>query len=133
MTAETPFRLTERAARLRESARALFDSHGLTAWEGSDVRERSVSVSGPHGLRLTVRFRGNSPQCEPDTYVLSWCMLPGQDEGYRLNPRVFEGVNPYGGTKATDVVQGYRELCELLGNRFAHIMGRTAFIHDTAG
>jgi hypothetical protein len=106
--------------------------HGLTAEvaPGLDKRELCANLAGPHGLRLTVRFRGDSPQCEPDTYVLSWCLLPRMDDGYRLNPHVFEAVNSHHGCKATEVANGYRELCELLSNRFAHIMGRTAFVLD---
>jgi hypothetical protein len=107
--------------------------HGLSAEVRAGARgPRQVvaELAGPHGLQLAVRFDGDTPQCEPDTYVLSWCMQPGKDDGYRLNPRVFESVNPYHGTKATEVANGYRELCELLSNRFAHIMGRTAFVRD---
>lgn len=132
LDALTERRKGDRAVMARYVAQ-LAEAYGLTAWEGSDVRERSVSVKGPHGLGLTVRFRGNTPQCEPDTYVLSWHMAPRMDDGYRLNPRVFEAVNPHHGCKATEVANGYRELCELLSNRFAHITGRTAFVRgDTA-
>lgn len=108
--------------------------HGLTAEvaPGLGARELCVKLAGPHTLGLTVRFRGDTPQCEPDTYVLSWHMRPWADEGkgWAMNPRVFSGVSSYGGDKATEVANGYRELCELLSNRFAHIMGRTAFVRD---
>jgi hypothetical protein len=107
-------------------------AHGLRAEVRRVETKRTVLVDleGPHGLRLTVQFRGNSPQCEPDTYVLNWHMMPRMDDGYQLNPRVFEAVNPHHGCKATDVANGYRELTELLANRFAHIQGGTAFVRD---
>jgi hypothetical protein len=113
----------------------LATGHGLRAEIRAEVpgsRETSVVLEGPHTLGLTVRFQGNSPQSEPDTYVLSWHMRSWEDagKGWQLTPYVFRGVNPYHGHKATDVVRGYRELTELLSNRFAHIQGGTAFMRD---
>ncbi len=104
--------------------------HGLRAQVRRLETKRMVlaGLEGPHGLRLTVRFQGNTPHAAVDTYVLNWHMLPGETDGYRLNPRVFEAVNPYHGCKATEVANGYRELTEVLGNRFAHIQGGTAFV-----
>jgi hypothetical protein len=134
LDALTERRKGDRAVMARYVAQ-LAEAYGLTAEvaPGLDKRELCVRLAGPHGLGLTVRFQGNSPQCEPDTYVLSWHMTPWKTDGYRLSPRVFEAVNPHHGCKATEVANGYRELCELLSNRFAHIMARTAFVrNDTA-
>jgi hypothetical protein len=90
--------LTERCradrAEMARQVAVLAVEYGLTAWERSGTRERSVDVKGPHGLRLSVRFRGDSPQCEPDTYVLSW---HGVDDGWRLVPVLFGDVNPHHG------------------------------------
>lgn len=129
--------LTERrkADRLAmaEQVADLARAHGLTAQVRRLETKRRVLVdlAGPHGLKLTVQFRGNSPQCEPDTYVLSWCQLPRQDEGYRLFPPVFGGsVNPYHGHKATDVANGFRDLTELLQRRFAAIADGSAFVRE---
>jgi hypothetical protein len=121
----TERRRTDRVV-MAEQVALLAGSHGLTA--GVEVRKREawVDLAGPHGLRLTVRFRKDSPQCEPDTYVLSWY---GVEKGYQLNPDVFDSVNLYHGHKATDVTQGYRELCELLANRFSAIADGSAFVH----
>jgi predicted SprT family Zn-dependent metalloprotease len=63
VTAEPPFRLTERATRIRESARQLLDDHGLRAWEfgfNSNVRRAGVCFY-PHGaepgrIELSVHF-----------------------------------------------------------------------------
>lgn len=129
LDALTERRKADRAVMARYVAQ-LAEAYGLTSEvaPGLGARELCAKLAGPHGLRLTVRFRGDTPQCEPDTYVLSWHMMPRQDDGYQLNPDVFDSVNLYHGCKATDVANGYRDLTELLGNRFAHIMGRTAFV-----
>jgi hypothetical protein len=57
-------------------------------------------------------------------------MTPWETDGYQLHPGVFGNINRYHGTKATDIAHGYREPTELLSNRFAHIMGRTAYVRD---
>jgi predicted SprT family Zn-dependent metalloprotease len=45
VTTDTPFRLTERAARIRDEARALLDAHGLRAWEfGFNANVRRAGV-----------------------------------------------------------------------------------------
>ena len=71
MTAETPFRLTERAARMRESARALLDSHGLTAWEfgfNANVRRAGVCFyphrGEPGRIELSVHFAERNTDAE---------------------------------------------------------------------
>lgn len=101
--------------------------HGLSpvvTGEQHGSRRTSVDVTGPHGLRLAVEFRGSSPQSEPDTYVLSW---HGVEDGYRLNPAKFGDVNPYHGHKATDVARGIISLDALLTRRFASIADGSAF------
>ena len=52
MTANTPFRLTERAASIRALARELMDSHGLAAWEfgfNTNVRRAGVCFYAQRG------------------------------------------------------------------------------------
>src|SRR4051812_29364528 len=45
VAANTPFRLSERAARIRELARGLMESHGLSAWEfGFNTNVRRAGV-----------------------------------------------------------------------------------------
>lgn len=127
--------LTERRkadrAVMAEHVAQLARSHGLSAYVTVDeaIKQASVDLVGPHGLTLIVRFRGNTPQCEPDTYVLSWY---GVDEGCRLDPRVFAAgsVNPHHGHKATEVANGFRELAGLLARRFASIEDGSAFVQS---
>ncbi len=70
---EVPFRLTERAARVREQARALLDSHGLSAWEfgfNGNVRRAGVCFyphrGEPGRIELSVHFAA----CNSDAEVL---------------------------------------------------------------
>ena len=63
MNAELPFRLTGRAASLRDTARALLDSHGLKAWEfgfNTNVRRAGVCFypcgGEPGRIELSVHF-----------------------------------------------------------------------------
>jgi hypothetical protein len=130
--------LTERRkadrALMAGSVAELARQYGLRAvvtGEQHGSRETSVNLSGSNGLELTVHFRGDSVQREPDTHVLSWHMRSRADEskGWRLNPAAFSGgINPYHGRKATDVVHGFQALCELLKQRFAAIADGRAFI-----
>jgi predicted SprT family Zn-dependent metalloprotease len=71
VTAEPPFRLTDRAALIRASARALLDYHGLSAWEfgfNSNVRRAGVCFY-PHGgepgrIELSVHFAAHNSDDE---------------------------------------------------------------------
>lgn len=84
-----------------------------------------VSITGPHGLSLTVAFDGNSPHRPAwDTHVLSW---HGVGEGWRLRLGKFSSINPHHGHKATDVTRGSGELITLLERRFAAIADGSAF------
>ena len=127
MTALTERRKGDRAVMARQVA-DLAAEYGLTAFEGSAPLERSTTIKGPHGLALVARFRGNSPQCEPDTYVLSWYTEVAAQDGYRLNPGAFEAVNPHHGHKATDVVCSFPHLLDLLRDRFGRIADGSAFV-----
>lgn len=126
-------RKTDRAV-MAGHVEGLARSHGLRAEVaaggrgplGDGSRAVHVDVEGPHGLKVTVVFDGNSPQSAPDTYVLSW---HGVEDGWRLFPAVFGGsVNPYHGHKATDVAHGFRDLTELLTRRFTAIADGSAFV-----
>lgn len=71
MTAEPPFRLTERAARVRELARALLDLHGLGAWDfgfNSNVRRAGVCFyphrGEPGRVELSVHFAARNTDDE---------------------------------------------------------------------
>lgn len=99
--------------------------HGLTAWHTSGPRMRGVDLAGPHGLKLSVQFRGDSPQARPDVYVLSW---HGVEDGARLHPGMFNSVNPYHGHKATDVAYGFAQLMRILRERFTVIADGSAFV-----
>jgi predicted SprT family Zn-dependent metalloprotease len=71
VSTELPFRLTERAARIRERARALLDEHGLSAWEfgfNANVRRAGVCFY-PHGaepgrIELSVHFAARNSDSE---------------------------------------------------------------------
>ena len=63
MSADVPFRLSDRAARMREAARALLDAHGLTAWEfgfNANVRRAGVCFyphrGEPGRIELSIHF-----------------------------------------------------------------------------
>jgi hypothetical protein len=93
-------------------------------------RHTAVDLESPHGLGLTVNFDGNSP-CGPDVFVLSWHLnFAAIDEGTRLHPGMFNGVNPYGGHKATDVAHGFDQLLRILRERFAVIRDGSAFVTE---
>lgn len=68
---EVPFRLTERAARMREQARELLDSHGLSAWEfgfNANVSRAGVCfyphAREPGRIELSVHFAAKNPDAE---------------------------------------------------------------------
>jgi hypothetical protein len=127
----TERRKPDRAA-MAEHVAELARAYGLVAGiipERAGSRETKVAIAGPHTLALTVAFRGDSPQCEPDTYVLSWHMRPWADEGkdYRLAAAFCGSVNLQHADKATDVAGGFRALVELLTQRFASIADGSAF------
>jgi predicted SprT family Zn-dependent metalloprotease len=63
VNANTPFRLTVRAASIRELARSLLDKHGLTAWEfgfNANVRRAGVCfyphAGEPGRIELSIHF-----------------------------------------------------------------------------
>lgn len=120
----TARRKADRAVMARRVA-DLAGEYGLTAWETSSPRCRGVEVSGPHGLKVTVRFDAGPGRADPDTYVLNW---HGVEEGTRLDPCWFGSVNPYYGHKATDVARGFEALQDLLRQRFASVRDDYAFI-----
>jgi predicted SprT family Zn-dependent metalloprotease len=71
VTANTPFRLTERAARIREQASALMDAHGLLAWEfGFNTNLRRAGVcfyprrGEPGRIELSSHFAARNPDGE---------------------------------------------------------------------
>jgi hypothetical protein len=121
-------RKADRAAMAIQVA-ALGTEHGLAVSyipEVKGTRRAYAELTGPHGLRLTVKFDGGVQ--DPDTYVLSW---HGVDEGTRLCPGKFGDVNTYHGHKATDVAHGFAELRRLLARRFASIADGSAFTEES--
>jgi hypothetical protein len=102
-----------------------YELSALVTGEQHGSRQTSVELTGPHGLKLAVRFRGNTPQSAPDTYVLSW---HGVKAPWQLWPGTFGDVNPYHGCKATDVARGFDALLWLLERRFTAIADGSAFI-----
>ncbi len=69
--AETPFRLTERAVRIRAAVRRLLDAHGLTDWEfgfNSNVRRAGVCfyphAGEPGRIELSVHFADRNADAE---------------------------------------------------------------------
>lgn len=124
--------LTERRKADREQmalqVAELAGAYGLTAVPHPELpgtREASVDVSGPLGLKLTVRFDGGKRH--PDTYVLSW---HGVEDGVRLHWGMFGNVNPVHSHKATDVARGFAQLKRTLAERFMVIADGRAFIRD---
>lgn len=97
----------------------------LTTGEQHGSRATSVTVTGPHGLKVNVSFSGISNGNAPDTYILCW---HGVEPRWRLQPGKFWSVNEYHGHKATDIVHGFTALLALLGRRFAAIEDGSAFI-----
>lgn len=130
--------LTERRqadrARMADAVADLARTYGLRAEivpGQAGQRHTEVRISGPHTLGLTVRLDGSSPHPEPDTYVLSWHMKPRSAEGagWLLKPSEFQNVNPYHGTKATDIARGWDQLGRVLTLRFRSIASGAAFTH----
>jgi hypothetical protein len=128
VTRLTGRRKADRATMAAQVAR-LAAGHGIAArvTSGEHQRPRAmfVDLEGPHGLRLSVAFNGDSPRSEPDTYVLSW---HGVADGWRLSASAFAHVNPYRGHKATDVAHGFTDLYCLLSQRLMAIADGSVFI-----
>jgi hypothetical protein len=134
LAALTERRKADRAVMARYVA-DLARAHGLVAGivgerPGEQDRTVKVVMNGPHTLGLTVRFQGHSPQCEPDTYVLSWHMRPWDDEGkgWELASGFADARTGRHDTKATDVANGWPELVQLLTRRFEAIQNGSAFV-----
>jgi predicted SprT family Zn-dependent metalloprotease len=71
VTPDTPFRLTDRAARIRAEARELLDAHGLSAWEfgfNANVRRAGVCFYPQRGepgrIELSAHFAARNPDDE---------------------------------------------------------------------
>jgi predicted SprT family Zn-dependent metalloprotease len=71
VTDEPPFRLSVRAARIRESARALLDAHGLHVWEfgfNANVRRAGVCFyphrGQPGRIELSAHFAARNADTE---------------------------------------------------------------------
>jgi predicted SprT family Zn-dependent metalloprotease len=71
VTADTPFRLTARAARIRETARQLLDAHGLAAWEfgfNANVRRAGVCFyphrGEPGRVELSAHFAARNTDAD---------------------------------------------------------------------
>lgn len=66
-------------------------------------------------LAVSVDFRGDSPQMEPNTFVLPWHLTLDCPRDVFLQPAKFDNaVNPHHGAKATLVRHGFVELCQHL-------------------
>lgn len=71
MSDEPPFRLTERAARIRAESRTLLDSHGLKEWEfgfNANVRRAGVCFypygTEPGRIELSIHFAAKNSDAE---------------------------------------------------------------------
>lgn len=124
MSELTARRKADRATMAHQVA-DLAHEYGLTAWQTSQPEVRGVEVSGPHGLRVAVKFDGRRAARPSDVYVLSWY---GVEDGVRLHWGMFNHVNPHHGHKATDVAHGFAQLLRTLRERFAVIENGSAFI-----
>jgi hypothetical protein len=123
MTELTARRKADRA-KIVKAVTDLAAEYGYPA-EAEPERDRCVTmyVRGPHGLSLMTMIGYSG--CDPDTYLIHW---HGVERGFRLNPRVFNGVNPYHGCKATDSAFSAQHLTEILRRRFEAIRDDSAFI-----
>jgi hypothetical protein len=135
MSTETTLTSRRKADRAEMSQQVadLAVEYGLTAEQVTSTGMNSVDLAGPHGLRLTVRFYGDSSVragLDPDTFCLSWY---GVEEGARLHPGMFGNVNKYHGSKATDVAVGFAQLLRILRERFAVIQSGAAFVAEEQG
>lgn len=73
MTADTPFRLTERAASIRERARDLMDTHALTAWEfgfNTNVRRAGVCFYAQRGESGRIELSSHFAERNSDEEIL---------------------------------------------------------------
>lgn len=82
-----------------------------------------VDLEGPHGLRVSPRFNGDSWQ--PDTFVLSWHMSTNATAKLA---GIFDSVNPIHRHKATDIAEGFEDLKRLLTIRRAQLQDGSAFL-----
>lgn len=80
-------------------------------------REIKVTIETPQGAAVTFTLDGRASQ--PDLFVLSWYF--NLNANRRFSPDHFGSsrVNQFHGRKATDVAQGFIELCSLLDRRLA--------------
>lgn len=93
-------------------------------------RELCVDIAGARGLSVTVSFNGNTPQSEPDIWVLSWHIDSRADPGQpaiadRFAPNY--GVNRHQFQKATHVVRGYATLLAQIERSLKMLANGTAF------
>ena len=82
-----------------------------------------VTLEGPRGLGLTIDFDGNS--CQPDTHVLSWYI--GTKHDTRFATGFAPSINTIHRHKATDIAEGFEELCALLQCRLDAVANGSAF------
>jgi hypothetical protein len=92
-------------------------------WPGDNPRCVMLKLSAPNGLRLNLDFNGSSWQ--PNVYVLSWYIDIGHAKC--LAP-IFGSVNEYHRQKATDIVEGFQALRDLLSRRITEIQRGDAFL-----
>jgi predicted SprT family Zn-dependent metalloprotease len=131
VTDQTPFRLTARAASIRDEARALLDSHGLRAWEfgfNANVRRAGVCfyphAGEPGRIELSVHFAARNAEEVRDTLLheIAHALVGpghGHDEIWKAKCRAI-GAKPeacYG--EETDMPRGrWRAACPGCGTEF---------------
>lgn len=81
-----------------------------------------LKIKAARGLCLTIDLDGNSPQ--PGTHVLSW---HGVDDGQKLSPGFAPSVNSCHWHKATDIAEGFEELCNVVRRRLEAAADGSAF------
>ena len=72
-----------------------------------------LSITTADGrLACSVEFSGDSPQAQPNTFVLPWHLTLACPRDVYLNPATFDfAVNKHHGAKATLVRYGFNDLC----------------------
>lgn len=92
-------------------------------WTGWNPREIMVCIKANGGLCLNVDFSGTSSQ--PDVYVLSWHMDTKSDN--KLQPNFTLSVNNYHFRKATDIGEGFEDMCRHVFRGLQKVQDGTAY------
>lgn len=88
------------------------------------ARAISVRIEAARGVRLSVDFRGDTPQTRHDIYVLSWHMELDTDARFS---NAFGNINTFHFRKSTDIADSFGQLQSILRHRLGQIASGEAF------